>query len=108
MGRYGYRRKPEPVEKVENLSLPEKGVRVHGKENGKNLAVREAIQSRRVLPIETAAVSLRNIFQKNIHFFLRLRLFVTCLSPRLDIVCIRQDDDRSLQMLKGIYWLFVI
>ena len=107
MGRYGYRRKPEK-EKVENMSLPKKGVRVQGTENGKQLAVREAIQSRRVLSIETAAVSLRNIFQKNIHFFLKLRLFVTCLSPRLDIVCIRQDDDRSLQMLKGIYWLFVI
>ena len=96
------------MEKVENLSLPEKGVRVHGTENGKQLAVGEALQSRHVLPIEAAAVSLGNIFQKNIHLFVKLKLFVTCLSPRLDIVCIRQDDDRSLQILKGIYCLFVI
>ena len=36
--------------------IPEKGVCVHGKENWEHLTIREAIQSRPVGPIETAAV----------------------------------------------------
>ena len=43
------------------LSLPEKGVWVHGKENGQNLTIREALQSGNVVPLETAVVGLRNI-----------------------------------------------
>ena len=43
------------------LATVEKGFWLHGKENGKNLAVREALQPRQVVPIESADVGLENI-----------------------------------------------
>ena len=46
--------------------IPEKGICVHGKENWENLTIREAIQSRHVGPIETAAaVDLEVLLKKS-------------------------------------------
>ena len=67
------------------LALPEKGVWVHGKENGQNLTIREALQSRNVVLLKTADVGLGNITFKVLKNLTRVPKLPQ-LKPELDLV----------------------